>query len=54
MSYLISLSNYEETTVDYNIFKSEATHMTSGTGNSRSGTAIYLETAEYPVTQPVE
>ena len=42
---LISFSNCDNTTVDYIIVKYEATNMTSGAGNSRSGTAIDSETA---------
>ena len=45
LSFLISYSNCDDTIVDYSIVKYEAKNMTSGTGNSRSGTAIYLETA---------
>ena len=45
LSSLISFSNCDDTTVDYTIVNSEATNMTSGTGNSRSGTAIDSETA---------
>ena len=44
LSSLISFSNYDYTTVDSIIVNDEATNMTSGTGNSRSGTAIDLET----------
>ena len=43
---LISFSNCDDTTVDYIIVNSEATNMTSGTGNSSSGNAaIDSETA---------
>ena len=37
--FLIIFSNCDNTTVDYIIVKYEATNMTSGTGNSSSGTA---------------
>ena len=40
MSSLISFSNCGDTTVDYIIVKYDAKNITSGTGNSRSGTAI--------------
>ena len=45
LSSLISFSNCDDTTVDYIMVKYEATNMTSGAGNSRSGTAIDSETA---------
>ena len=45
LSYLISISNFDDTTLDYIIVKYEATNMTSGTGNYISGTAIDSETA---------
>ena len=45
LSYLISFSNCDNTTVDYIIVHYEATHLTSDTGNSKSGTDIYSETA---------
>ena len=44
LSYLISFSDFDETTVDYIIVKYEATNMTSVTGNYISGTAIDSET----------
>ena len=45
LSSLISFPNCDGTTVDYSIVKNEATNMTSGTGNSRSGTDIDSENA---------
>ena len=45
LSSLISFSNCEDTTVDSIIANYEAKNMTSGTGKSRSGTAIYSEAA---------
>ena len=45
LSYLISFSNRDDTPVDSIIVNSEATNITSGTGNSRSGTDIDSETA---------
>ena len=45
LSSLISFSNCDNTTVDYIIVQYEATNMTSGRGNSRSGTTIDSETA---------
>ena len=45
LSSLISFSNCDDTTVDSVIVNSEATNMTYGKGNSRSGTAIDSETA---------
>ena len=44
LSSLISLSTSDNTTVDCIIVNSEDTNMTSGTGNSRSGTDIDSET----------
>ena len=35
LSSLISFSNYDDSTVDYNIVKYEAKRMNSGTDNSR-------------------
>ena len=40
LSSLIRFSNCDNKAVDYIIVNSEATNMASGTGNSRSGTAI--------------
>ena len=45
LSYLISFSICDNTTVDSIIVNYEDTNMTSGTGNSRSGTAVDSETA---------
>ena len=45
LSSLISFSNCDYKTVDYIIVKYEATNMTSGTGNYRTGTDIDSETA---------
>ena len=45
LSSLISFSNRENTTVYYITVNYEATNMTSGTENSRSGTDIDSETA---------
>ena len=45
LSSLLSLSNCDNTTVDYIIVNSEATNMTDVTGNSISGTDIAPETA---------
>ena len=49
---MISFSNCDDTKVDYIIVKFEAKNMTSGTGNSISGTDIGSETEKSPVTQP--
>ena len=45
LSSLISFSSCDNTTVDYIIVNSEAKNMTSGAGESISGTAIDSETA---------
>ena len=45
LSYLISFSNCDDTTVDYIIVDSGAKNMTTGTGSSRSGTNVDSETA---------
>ena len=45
LSSLISFSKCDDTTLGSIIVKHEATNTTSGTGNSRSGTAIDPETA---------
>ena len=44
LSSLIIFSNCDDTNVDSITVNSEAKNMTSGTGNSRSGAAIDLET----------
>ena len=44
LSFLIIFSNCDNTTVDSIIVNSEATNMTSDTGKSRPGTAIYSKT----------
>ena len=44
LSSLIIFSNCDNTTVDSIIVNYEATNLTSGTGKSRSGTAIDSET----------
>ena len=54
MSYLISISNYDNITVDYIIVNYKATNLNYVTDNYRSGTAISSDTAQYPVTQPEE
>ena len=45
LSFLISFSKFDNTTVYYIIVNSEATNMNAGTSNSISGTAIDSETA---------
>ena len=48
------LSKFDDTTVNSIIFNSEATNITSVTGNSISGTAIDQENSESPVNHPEE
>ena len=45
LTSLISFSKCDDTTVYYSIVKYEDIHLTSGTGNYISGTAIDSETA---------
>ena len=52
MSSLIIFPNFYDTTVDPIGVNSEAANINAITGNSRSGTAIDSDIAQYPVDYP--